>query len=347
MAMILEPFRSGGCLSYLVGCDQHCSALLIDPEISLFDRYVARASHHGLRLRYLVDTHTHADHFSASRKLAGLMHVPVVMHRHSPAPFVDLRVDDGETLIVGSLRFAVLHTPGHTADSMCLLVEDCLFSGDTLLIGGTGRTDLPTGDAAALYDSLFGRLLELPGGTRVFPAHNYRGQQSTTIADERDNNPRLQVAGREAFIELMGKLDLKAPDHLTEALRTNCSGGRSVAQLIAEAAERIAFMSIDEVARHGGDAGGLIVLDVREREAYLQGHLPGALHIARGQLELKVDALLPDPTRRVVVYCELGKISTLATARLRSMGFARAVALDGGFKQWREAGLPVEPGEPG
>ena len=343
--MILEQFRSGGCLSYLLGCEQRGSAALIDPELKLADRYLAAASRHGLHVRYLIDTHTHADHFSASRKLAGELGAPVVMHRLSPAPFVDTRVDDGETLIVGELRLRVLHTPGHTADSMSLLVEDCVFTGDTLLIGATGRTDLPTGDPSALFDSLFSRLLELPGETRVFPAHNYRDQQSTTIADERAGNPRLQVDGREAFIELMNNLDLKAPDHLTEALRTNCSGGRSVAQLIDEAAARIAFMSIDEVNRHctARDAE-LTVLDVRESDAYRNGHIPGAINIPRGQLELRVDTVLPDPTRRIVIYCELGKISTLATARLRKMGFSRALALDGGFSQWREAGLAVEAG---
>lgn len=343
--MILEQFRSGGCLSYLVGCEQRAVALLIDPEIKLVDRYLASASQHGVQIHYLLDTHTHADHFSASHKLAGQLHVPVIMHRASPAPFVDIHVDDGETLIVGELRLRVLHTPGHTSDSISLAVEDCLFTGDALLIGATGRTDLPTGDASALYESLFGRLLKLPGETRVFPAHNYRDQTSSTIAEERANNPRLQADSREAFVALMGKLNLKAPDHLTEALRVNCSGGRSVAQLIAEAADSIPFMSIDEVASRT-DAGerDLTLLDVRERDAYHEAHIPGAVHIPRGQLELRVDALLPDPTRRIVVYCEFGKISTLATATLRGLGFSRAVALDGGFKNWQEAGYRVEAG---
>lgn len=339
--MILEQFRSGGCLSYLVGCEKRCSAVLIDPEIGLVDRYVASCARHGLQLHYLVDTHTHADHFSASRVLATRLRVPLAMHRLSPAPHVDIRVDDGETLIVGELRLRVMHTPGHTLDSICLRTDDCVFTGDTLLIGGTGRTDLPTGDAAALHDSLFARLLTLPDATRVYPAHNYRDQESSTIGAERAGNPRLQVAGRDAFIELMNNLNLKAPDHLTEALRVNCSGGQSVAQLIAEAAEQIAFMSIDEVrARAGG--GELTVLDVREGDAFRAARIPGALHIPRGQLELRVDAVLPDPTRRIVVYCEYGKISTLAAATLRRLGFSRAVALDGGFRQWREAGLPVE-----
>jgi glyoxylase-like metal-dependent hydrolase (beta-lactamase superfamily II) len=129
--------------------------VLIDPDINQLDRYLGLAARDGLHVRYLVDTHTHADHFSATVELARRMAVPIVMHRASPAPFVDMRVDDGEMIAVGRLRLRVLHTPGHTQDSMCLAVEDRVFTGDTLLIGATGRTDLPSGNPETLYDRLF------------------------------------------------------------------------------------------------------------------------------------------------------------------------------------------------
>ncbi|HTP38948.1 MAG TPA: MBL fold metallo-hydrolase, partial [Steroidobacteraceae bacterium] len=128
--MIFEQLSAGGCQSYLVGCAESCAAVLIDPEISLIDRYLALAARDGLRLQYLVDTHTHADHFSATQQLARQLDIPVAMHRASPAPFVDLRLDDGEMLVFGRHRIQVLHTPGHTRDSMCLRVEDRLFTGD-------------------------------------------------------------------------------------------------------------------------------------------------------------------------------------------------------------------------
>ena len=153
--MIFETVSAGGCCSYLIGCEESQAAALIDPELSQMDRYQALALKHGLRVRYLIDTHTHADHFSATRELARSLQVPVVMHRSSPAPFVDLRLDSGDLLTIGNLRLQSLHTPGHTRDSMCLRVADRVFTGDTLLIGATGRTDLPSGDAGALYDSLF------------------------------------------------------------------------------------------------------------------------------------------------------------------------------------------------
>ena len=340
--MIFEHFSSGGCQSYLIGCAESCAAVLLDPEIALVDRYLALAARDGLRIHYLIDTHTHADHFSATQQLSRKLGVPVVMHRSSPAPFVDLRVDDGEMLVVGKLRLQVLHTPGHTRDSMCLRVEDRVFTGDTLLIGATGRTDLPSGDPEALHDSLFNHLLRLEPTLNVHPAHEYKGRPHTTIALELASNPRLQVRERAAFAEMMRSLNLSMPTHVTEALRTNMSGGKTVAQMLAEAAENVPFMSLAELQTRieaGGDA--LIVLDVREREAYEAGHIPGARLLPRGQLELRVNQDLPDPTRRIVVCCEFGRISTLATATLRQMGFQRAVALDGGIKAWREAGYAL------
>jgi len=343
--MIFEQLSAGGCKSYLVGCADTCAAALIDPEIGLIDRYLGLASRHGLRVRYLVDTHTHADHFSATRALGRQLGVPVAMHRMSPAPFVDLRLDDGDMLLVGKLRLQVLHTPGHTRDSMCLRIEDRVCTGDTLLIGATGRTDLPSGDPDALHDSLFNHLLRLDPALLVFPAHDYKGRVNSTIGEEIASNPRLQVRDRTQFSEMMRNLNLSMPSHLTEALRSNMNGAKTVAQMLAEAAAAVPFMSLAELkTRAESCPDDLIILDVRERDAYEEGHVPGAKQLPRGQLELRVNQDLPDPTRRIVVYCEFGRISTLATATLRELGFQRAVALDGGMKAWREAGYPLKAG---
>ncbi len=344
--MIFEQIATGGCQSYLIGCVETCAAAVIDPEISQLDRYATLAARGGVRIRYVIDTHTHADHFTATRQLARQLEVPVVMHRASPAPFVDMRVDDGEMLAVGRLRLQVLHTPGHTRDSMCLIAGDRVFTGDTLLIGATGRTDLPTGEAEALHDSLFGHLLLLDSALKVFPAHEYKGRSHSTIAQELNDNPRLQKRDLAAFVEMMHSLNLSMPTHITEALRTNMSGGKTVAQMLAEAAAVVPFMSLEELkARIAREGCELIILDVRERDAYEAGHIPGARLLPRGQLELRASEDLPDPTRRILAYCEFGRISTLAAATMREMGFQRAVALDGGMKAWRDGGYPLKSGK--
>ena len=344
--MLFEQVATGGCQSYLIGCAETCAAALIDPEISQVDRYQALAARHGLRLHYVIDTHTHADHFSATQQIGRLLNVPIVMHQASPQPFADMRVGDRELIVLGKLRIQVHHTPGHTRDSMCLHVGDRVFTGDTLLIGATGRTDLPTGDPAALHDSLFNKLLRFDPKLMVFPAHDYKGRSHSTIEQELATNPRLQKRGRDEFIEMMRSLNLSTPTHLTEALRTNMTGGKTVARLLADAAAKVPFISLDglRALTEARDAD-LIVLDVRERDAYEGGHVSSARLLPRGQLELRVNEELPDPTRRVVTVCEFGRISTLAAATLRDLGFTRVVALDGGMKAWREAGFPLVPGK--
>jgi len=344
--MIFADFKDAeGCKSYLVGCEDTCAAAIIDPALGLVDRYLGEVNRLGLRVRYIVDTHTHADHFSGAQELHRELAAPIAMHRHSPAPYVTLHVDDGHTLPLGNLRMKILHTPGHTRDSIAVHLEDRVFTGDTLLIGGTGRSDLPSGDAEQLYDSLFGKLLALPDETLVFPAHDYKDLGHSTIAAERANNPRLAKSERGEFVALMNSLNLSAPTHLTEALRTNMSGGKTVSQVLAEAGRKVPFMGMDELNRRiSARTNDFVILDVRESDAYAAGHVPSAIHVPRGQLELRVNQAFPDPGVEILTVCEFGKISTLAAATLRELGFARVTALDGGMAAWREQGNPVETG---
>jgi glyoxylase-like metal-dependent hydrolase (beta-lactamase superfamily II)/rhodanese-related sulfurtransferase len=345
--MIFEQIATGGCQSYLIGCPATSAGALIDPEYSQVERYQALAAKNGVRIRYIIDTHTHADHFTGAKALGAALGVPIVMHRQSAAPFADMRVDDGDSLKIGDVLLTALHTPGHTRDSMCLVAKDRVFTGDTLLIRGTGRTDLPTGDPEQLYESLFGKLLKLDPALTIYPAHEYKGRAATTIGAEVADNPRLQKRDRGEFVAMMRALDLTMPTHLTEALRVNMSGGASVAQMLASAAASVPFVSLaalsDQVKARPND---MVILDVRERDAFEKDRIPGATHLPRGQLELRVNETFPDPTLRIVCYCEFGKISTLAADTLRRMGFSRAVALDGGMKAWREQGFEIEQGAP-
>ena len=341
--MLIEQIATGGCQSYLVACPETHSAALIDPASGQIDHYLGLASQRGVRIRTLIDTHTHADHFSATLEMKQALGLPVVMHALSPSGHVDMRLEHGQSLIVGNLRLTILHTPGHTRDSMCLEAAGHVFTGDTLLFGGTGRSDLPSGDPEQLHDSLFDRLLLLDPATAIHPAHDYKGGQSSTIGAEIAHNPRLQTRDRAAFAAMMRTLNLSAPTHLTEALRTNMNGGVPVARLLAEAAAQVPFIAMAQLAAAvSARDNDLIILDVREIDQYGSAHIPGAMHLPRGQLELRVNQMLPDPTRRIVTVCEVGKVSTLAAATLRMLGFTRVMALDGGMQAWRAAGFPSE-----
>ena len=290
--------------------------------MSQVDRYLSLASQHGLRIRYLVDTHTHADHFSANRQLARRLDVPVMMHHLSPAPFVDMRLGDGESIALGGLRLQVIHTPGHTRDSMCLRVENRLFTGDTLLIGATGRTDLPTGDPEALHDSLFNHLLRLDPALEVYPAHEYKNRDHTTLGQEIRENPRLQKRDPGDFVEMMRNLNLSMPTHLTEALRTNLSGGKTIAQLLSEAAALVSFMSLEELKARVGYTRRRASRSRRARAGSLfrrarARRAPPAARPARAARERGA----PDPTLRILTLLRIRPGSTLAAATLRQSDF--------------------------
>lgn len=344
-SMHFHTIADGGCRSYVLACSETGAAAVVDPALGQIDRTIGLLAREGLSLRYVIETHTHADHFTAARSLRQRLGAPIVMHRFAGASDVDLHIEDGHQLVLGTLRLKALYTPGHTSDSMCIVAEGIVLTGDTLLIGGTGRTDLPTGDPEALYDSLFGKLLLLPDETRIYPAHDYLDKGFSTIGAERETNKRLQHRERADFVGMMRSLDLAMPTHLTEALRTNISGGMTVSQLLADAAAVTPFMAMDELARRlEARPNNFVVLDVREHDAWAKGRIPGAQHLARGQLELKVDDQFPDPDTEILTICEFGKLSTLAAATLRNLGFRRAIALDGGMKAWREAGYPLDEG---
>ncbi|MFQ5684957.1 MAG: MBL fold metallo-hydrolase, partial [Candidatus Binatia bacterium] len=196
-----EQIRSGGCLSYILGCKKENVCVVIDPEVAKVDDYIAVVRDLSARLLYAIDTHTHADHSSACKILRDRSGAKVVMHRASEAPYVDVRVEEGTVLSCGQIVIQVLHTPGHTQDSTCLLVGERIFTGDTLLIGGCGRTDLPGGNAEEQYKSLV-RLASLGDQIRVFPAHDYRPAFST-LGDERRTNPRMLFPSKEEFIHFM------------------------------------------------------------------------------------------------------------------------------------------------
>lgn len=207
--------------TYLLADRRGGEGLVIDPVLSRVPQYLQLLRELDLKLIFAIDTHIHADHITGIGELRRATHCATAMGDATDTECVAVRFHDGETIRVGELRLQAWHTPGHTEDSYSFVMRDRVFTGDTLLIRGTGRTDFQNGDAGAQYDSLFGRILKLGDETLVYPAHDYAGRTSSTIGEERLFNPRLQVRSREQYVEQMDALNLAPPRMIDLAVPAN------------------------------------------------------------------------------------------------------------------------------
>ena len=200
--------------TYLIASSKGREALIIDPVLENVEEYIALLNELDLKLVKVIDTHIHADHVTGASKLKDETQCVTIMGNHTPADTVEIKIKDEETIQLDQLSIKALYTPGHTSDSFSFLMDNYLFSGDTLLINGTGRTDFQNGDAKESYNSIFNRLLKLPDETLLYPAHDYNGEKVSTIGKEKKMNPRLQVNNVNEYIEIMSNLNLKKPNEI-------------------------------------------------------------------------------------------------------------------------------------
>ena len=197
--------------TYLIASDKGREALIIDPVLENVEDYIKSLNELNLKLVKVIDTHIHADHVTGAGKLRDKTQCVTIMGEHTPTDAVEIKVKDEEIIKLDQLKIKSLYTPGHTSDSFSFLLDNCLFSGDTLLINGTGRTDFQNGSSADAYNSIFNKLLKLPDETLLYPAHDYKGEKVSTIGKEKKFNPRLQVSSVEEYTEIMSNLNLKKP----------------------------------------------------------------------------------------------------------------------------------------
>ena len=211
--------------TYLIASSKGREALIIDPVLENVSDYIILLKELDLRLVKVIDTHIHADHVTGASKLKDITKCSTIMGDHTPADAVEIKVKDDEYINLENLKIKAMYTPGHTSDSYSFLMDNYLFSGDTLLINGTGRTDFQNGDSKDAYNSIFNKLLKLPDATFLYPAHDYKGEKVSTIGKEKKQNPRLQVSSVDEYVELMNNLKLKKPSEIDFNVAKNINLG--------------------------------------------------------------------------------------------------------------------------
>ncbi|MGH7071576.1 MAG: MBL fold metallo-hydrolase [Acetobacteraceae bacterium] len=331
---------TSGTYSYLLASRRGGEALIIDPVLETVGRYLQLIGELDLRLVKAVDTHLHADHISGLGALRDRTHCITVMGERSRADVVSMRLAEGEKLRIEGVSLEAMYTPGHTDDSYSFLMQDRIFTGDTLLIRGTGRTDFQNGDARAQYDSIFGRLLRLPEETLVYPAHDYKGDTVSTIGEEKRCNPRLQVKSPDEYVALMASLNLPNPKMMDVAVPANMRIGLAQDDSARQgwtvsAAEAMAFIGRPEVA----------LVDLREREEREKhGSIPGSLSVPYPELAENVreggvlHELVAATGKGIVFYCAYGERSAMAVEAAHEAGLAAARHIRGGLDAWKKAG---------
>ena len=329
--------------TYLLASRHGGEALIIDPVLERVDRYIQLLKELDLRLVKAVDTHLHADHITGLEALAERTRCITVMGEQTKADVVSIRVSDGDRVDIEGLSLEALYTPGHTDDSYSYIMADRVFTGDTLLIRGTGRTDFQNGDPRAQYDSLFGRLLKLPDETMVYPAHDYKGDTVSTIGEEKAFNPRLQVKSVDEYVDLMNNLHLPNPKMMDVAVPANMRIGLAQ-QIVAGKGWAISA----EEAKGLLDKPEVALIDLREdQERRKHGVIPGSLHVAYPAIEdsLKADGLLQQLAKaagkRLVFYCAFGERSAMAVQAAQAAGLATSRHIHGGLQAWQQAHGPL------
>jgi sulfur dioxygenase len=326
--------------TYLLASRRGGEALIIDPVLDRVDRYLKLIEELDLKLVKAVDTHLHADHITGLGALRDHTKCITVMGEQSGVDVVSMRVSDGDRLDIEGLSLGVIYTPGHTDDSYCFTLADRVFTGDTLLIRGTGRTDFQNGSARAQYESIFNRLLKLPDETLVFPAHDYKGDSVSTIAEERAHNPRLRVKSVEEYEALMAGLKLSNPKMMDVAVPANMRQGLHQAEVARRG------WAVDATAAQSllGQKD-VVLIDLRERtERERHGCIPGALHAPYPNLgeNLGVGGVLHELAsatgKRLVFFCAFGERSAMAVQAAQDAGIGSACHIEGGMGAWKKAG---------
>ena len=358
--MIFEQLNACDCKTYLVASEQTKEAMLVDPLFERADAYVDELKKRGLTLKYVLDTHVHADHTSGAAVLKQRTGATYLMHKASVTGCVDQHIDEGDKLTLGEVPVSFLHTPGHSQDSVTVLLPDRLLTGDFLFLGdsGAGRTDLPGGDAHEHWHALR-KLDGLPGALKVFPAHDYHGRSSSTLDAERQKNPRFKFADEEQYVGWLNAQSLGPAEWMKDVISANyaCAPAKAQAAIPStkpacevggtkgDAAMQSVTQIIPEAVRMLIDAKKpMFLIDVREPSEWSGelGHIEGARLFPLGELSKAPLKAAPAPDDLIVTVCKAGGRSSNAAMILVAAGFKDVRSMTGGMMAWGALGYPVD-----
>ncbi|MBP7216296.1 MAG: MBL fold metallo-hydrolase [Candidatus Omnitrophica bacterium] len=330
---MMKQFSAGSCFSYIIGSQKE--ALIVDPHISLFEEYSDFLKRNNLKLKFIVDTHTHADHFSLASVLKQKFGAQVLMHEKAVSIVADRRLKGDDQIQVGSISIKVMYSPGHTDDAVSLLAEGRILTGDVLLIGSVGRTDFQNGSPESMFDTLQ-RFKALPDDTIVFPGHDYHEKHSSTLKQEKRENPFLKETDKEAFVKNMRAKVIPKPFNIDNIVRVNQRGEAAALTMVLP-------KDAQEMTQRNPQ---IKLLDVRSALEFSQVHIKDSINIPIDMLGAKLDDLSRSH-QGYIVLCRTGNRSPMAADMLLQAGIQGVMVMSGGMTRWQKEGLPVIKGEGG
>lgn len=351
--MVFEQLNPNACRTYLIGNDNF--VVMVDPVIDHFSDYLELLKSRNLKLTHVIDTHTHADHISAASALKDATNCEYIMHVNAPPKCVTIHIKDGDILNLNGLEFKFLHTPGHTKDSISIIVEDKLLTGDFLFLddGGAGRDDLPGGSAEEHFESLT-KLKNLSDDLTIYPAHEYRNHIPSSLSTQKVTNPHLRKSSKDEFVKYIEDLKLGPADWMKDVLKANyaCAKDPNAAWIPLDlpACEvkgtlekgineiQVNYINVDDLKRKlQGNVENLALIDVRE--AYelndTLGHIENIINIPIATLSDKLKELEEIKDKELIFICRSGARATTGGQILMQAGFKNISVLDGGMLAWK------------